>query len=71
MMTLVLCRPFLDINGVNRAFFFLFRRIVPLIIPLTVQEVRESTSADMDKFVEDSWDDCLSLDFEVERSLVR
>ena len=41
------------------------------MIPLTVQEVRESTSADMDKFVEDSRDDCLGLDFEVERSLVR
>ena len=41
------------------------------MVPFAVQEVREATWSDVNKLMEDCWDHSLSLDFEVERALVR
>ena len=44
--------------------------VVSLMIPLSVEEVRESTRTNVNQLVEYCWNHSLGLDLEVERSLV-
>mgnify|MGYP003344446544 CR=1 FL=1 len=39
------------------------------MVPLAVKEVRETTGANMNKFMEDSWNNGLVMDLKVEASI--
>ena len=42
----------------------------PFMIPFSVQKVRESSASNVDKLMENGWDDCIGLDLKVEAGLL-